>query len=252
MRYGDPDARVVKRSVHAVFDVAVVLAWRAGAIAAVRQLLMPAIGGTSFERAALSSLVFAVLVLPLVAGAQWDRATWVNHVTAGIRAVTAGVLTFVVAVWIASDEPSQMIRSSTSGSIFVAAFVEEVVYRATLPRRLAGSVSRLTADPRLATLSAVLIAQVAFAFAHFGILRMGLVPMSSLQDLVRLVAAGVMYWCVYRRCGLWLATGVHAALNYQLVMSSTPLTRPDVLETTGLFVVACWLLWLDVQDRTSR
>lgn len=103
-------------------------------------------------------------------------------------------------------------------AILVPAFVEELVFRRALPHRFMRLLSRRSLQPRHAWLLGQFVAQILFAASHF-------MPSGSpsrtrgLSEALRLFAAGVLYANIAERRGLWLAGGIHAALNLSLRFS---------------------------------
>jgi len=102
-------------------------------------------------------------------------------------------------------------------TVLAAAFVEEVVFRVLLPRRLEHDLSTVLRPTRALPL-AVAISQAVFAIAH-------VLPQSpaasglGLLGLLRLAGGGLALWAVTTRIGLWLAASLHALTNLALIFA---------------------------------
>ena len=101
--------------------------------------------------------------------------------------------------------------TSAGFGIFVAASAEEIAFRLLLPSALLRSLSYKKSS-RLTAIAAILIAQLAFAAAHLGH-RSPTSLHPFWVEAIRLTVAGMLYFVLVQRAGLWLAVGSHGALN---------------------------------------
>lgn len=161
----------------------------------------------------LASAVALFLVISLAA-------TWGGSFGLGISsgALTRQVLVafgvFVLTVGALSRPPPAMVAVSAF-ALVIAAFVEEYVFRWMIPRRLTSAFSEAGVRPRLSTVVGFVIAQFVFVVCHF-------FPAThdayNWPGVGRLFSAGIMYGLVVVSSGLGVAAGVHAAMNFTLLI----------------------------------
>lgn len=96
-------------------------------------------------------------------------------------------------------------------SVIVPATCEELVFRNLLPNTLAKRIYRQS-NSRLATISAIGLAQLSFAACHFVIGPARPLAPSSLE-FVRLFAAGLIYTELVLILGVGITALIHAAAN---------------------------------------
>jgi multisubunit Na+/H+ antiporter MnhE subunit len=130
--------------------------------------------------------------------------------------------------------------TSAGLGIFVAATAEEIVFRLVIPGALWRTVAT-HAYTRFAQYAAILTAQLAFAAAH--VMRGNPSPLHPLYiEAFRLTVAGMLYFVIVQRAGLWLGAGAHAALNADQFFS-TPfdgMLYPALLFSAIVAIVAIY------------
>ena len=163
-------------------------------------------------------------------------------IRAGWRVVITGFAVFVCLTVLLGGH-RQPFDIVTLLAVFGGALAEETVFRRLLTEALGQELHRLMRSTR-AHVASVAVAAATFAGVHDHALAMDDMA-RSLPEFGRLFAAGVLYTVLVARAGLALAAGVHAALNYDLlVLQWNTLLLP--LWTKAVLVVAAvgiGLLW---------
>lgn len=108
-----------------------------------------------------------------------------------------------------SSAPAETARWLLSALIVAGAFVEEVVFRDRLPKRLGSALPCAWSRSSSAAVS-VLVSQFAFAVAHASALAWS--PY-AIARMATLLAIGVGLFVAARFGGLWLSIFIHASAN---------------------------------------
>ncbi len=230
--------------------VGIGLAWPVGCVAMTWQLLrwtgVTSVSAHLFAGATMLTLLSA---LTLVDGLR-DRVRAFGTWMAELGSVARGLILFVVLA-AAARLPLRVVATTFAFATFSAALAEEVVFRRWLPRWLASSLRRARAGPAQAWLAASAVAQLSFAAAHC--LNRDLISTTGRQEFVRLFIIGLLYHGVAGLYGLWVAAGLHAALNLTLAASvaapGTWLAARPAMAVAG--AVVSGVAWTYARDRCA-
>lgn len=185
-----------------------------------------------------SAVVFATLVVLCPVTRSWALKALFSRSAAlqvAIAAVGFAFALFAVMRW-------PPVRPTESLQILAGAVSEELVFRWWLPVTLAGLIG---GKGRRAEwlVAVVVIAQVAFALAHFAAEPTGQRP---LVESARLAAAGLLYANVVNAFGIGVAAAIHATLNFTLLFTlGFHLQTVPITWSIGFAVLGCALLWHD-------
>jgi membrane protease YdiL (CAAX protease family) len=159
----------------------------------------------------LLALSFATLVRHPIERLR-SRSTW----SAAGAVVAASLVAFLILA-AGAGATSGGLFAPFALATFAAALAEEAVFRRYLPDRLADSLGRAGARPTLIAVAIVVIPQLSFALAHA---ENSAFVGASASELGSLFVAGVLYQGVARVGGLWVAAGVHGALNLTIALGA--------------------------------
>ena len=186
---------------------------------------------------ALHNVVFAaVMFLVAIAGAAtgsaWERARaeaawlWIPVIGAGALVGHAAAMPIVV---------------------LLAALVEELVFRRSVPELLARNLGRAWWHRGIA----VLLAQASFAGAHF--VGAPADQWGSGLPFLRLLAAGMLLATIYASAGLLAAAAVHAFINDSMRTGRFgPFTAPGIEVTTLVALGAMVMVAIQAAQRPAR
>lgn len=171
--------------------------------------------GSGAAPLALSAFVFLLLAsaitiekLPGLRGLQRTvRLRGVHFVGGGVVYACIGLLM--------SRSSTALVLSTASAAIFFSAFVEEIIFRVALPASFLRQFASVEIRGARAVVLSWLLAQLVFALCH-GFPEALRFSAYDFSEVLRLVVAGLLYGVLVSRCGLWLGTAVHAALNFNL------------------------------------
>lgn len=175
---------------------------------------------TASERLVASSLSLLIV--------SWAGLSWfgllprpdTRRVVRMAVSVACAWMIFAVAVTLFGH--ATLVISEAATAIFVAAVVEESVFRVFLPVALLALIERNFAVPlRTALLVSVLASQVAFALAHL-LPGIGRYETGIAVEFARLFLAGIMYAFLVFSIGVWFGSAVHAALNVDQLFLQVP------------------------------
>ena len=180
----------------------------------------------------LHRVAFATAATHLAAGATillaLAFATLVRHPIERLRsgstwsAASAVVAASFVAFLILADSagaPWGVLLAPFALATFAAALAEEAVFRRYLPDRLSDTLRQAGARPTVTAIAVVVIPQLSFALAHA---ENSAFTGARVSEFGTLFIAGVLYQGVKRVGGLWVAAGVHAALNLTIALAAVP------------------------------
>ena len=179
-------------------------------------------------RAALFLCGAAVLLAPH----QWTNTSgtsWRDHLDHGLLSIS-------LCVSVASVAQLGSLPASTLARVVLAAGVEEIVFRSSLPNKLA-SIRRELA-PTFTTLA---LSQMTFALCHVAIAG-GVASPNAIRTGGRLFAAGFFLASLKARGGLPLAIAVHTLGNAALLTTHPVGTTSS--RVLALFVLLSALHWL--------
>jgi hypothetical protein len=185
-----------------------------------------------------SAVVFATLVVLCPVTRSWAVKALFSR-SAALQ-VAIGAVGFAFALLVVMRWPP--VRPTESLQILAGAASEELVFRWWLPVALAVLIGR-KAQRAEWLVAVVVVAQVAFAFAHFAAEPTGRQP---LAESARLAAAGLLYANVVNAFGVGVAVAIHAALNFTLLFTlGFHFQTVPFAWSMAFAVLGCALLWRD-------
>lgn len=130
--------------------------------------------------------------------------------------VTAAVIGVVAVLW-QSFLPSAPQGVQWVTGLACAAFVEEMVFRVMLPRKLVEIFSGLNRVRAVAV--AIVLSQGTFAAAHFTV---GAPGASDALRFVQLLSSGLALWAIVQVLGVTVAASIHTIVNVFSILHSSP------------------------------
>lgn len=141
-------------------------------------------------------------------GNVWHSRFLLRSLALGLAAFIACALTLLGA--------AKLSDWRTASTVFVAASVEELIFRVFLPAQLAFLLLLVGLSSRTKAFMAQVGAQLTFAACHVLLGGVAL-EAADLREAARVFSGGILYANVVAQAGLWLAITVHATLNLSLL-----------------------------------
>lgn len=137
------------------------------------------------------------------------------------------------------------------GSFFIPAFVEEIIFRVSLPARLKEKFSRSSHPERRFQPLPALISQFSFAVCHLVAEPPHQLAAAALTT-VRLFIAGCLLYSLVASVGVWWAAATHATLNFELATHvGGALRSTHTLYLAGLAAIAIFAVHTVSSARTK-
>ena len=231
-------ALFIRRAIAASGAIAGPVVWVLGCVAAATRLVPTNAFGTTAMQVGDRSLLFLFLVLLPVYRQIYRSIVSPTLCTSFIRGTVLAGLLAVVTVGVLARTVESLSFAFVFGILFPA-FAEELMFRAVLPGHLSLALVRRRWSRDSALRAAILISQCVFVMAHIVPSRWPFVA-HDMHEIGRLFVAGVLFANLVSVRGLWLATGVHAALNGALQLPATlmpPRTSDVVVVVIGVVAV---------------